>query len=277
MSSYDDLVDFVNFDIPVPKNLNIVLMGDSLTRYQYIDLAYFLSHNGTFSSSEERPNMVIEKTHADWNSFYNYTNMQLQPFENCDCFRNGASGSRINHGVSIENRYFFDTDNNNRVTFLQKFGDHPFKTSWPVSEIHSPHELVKDHQNVSIINKWNWVDTVKNFVCKMEPKPSAFIFNSGLWIDKELSQIDAQLNMMAALRDCGITSVYKTTTNSRGKSTADNNRERMCSLADMCLNVSWTELVPGEKYWDGGHFISPIYSLLNIHLLSLLASSDVDF
>ena len=274
VSSYDNLLHRVNLDIPVPKNLNIVFMGDSLTRYQYIDLVYFLSH-GHWVGPEDRPNMVIEKTHADWNSFYNYTNMQIQPFENCDCFRKGG---RINHDLSVENRYFVDTKNNNRATFLQKFGGHPFKTSWPVSEILSPHELVKHQENVSMINKWNWIDTIKNFACKMEPKPSVFIFNSGLWPDSELSNTDMHNQTISALKNCGITSVYKTTTatNSDSYDVPDNGRERLCTLADMCLNVSWTELVPGEKYWDGGHFIPPIYSLLNVHLLSLLASSSLD-
>ena len=93
-------------------------MGDSLTRYQYIDLAYFLAHDGSWTNSDEEPNMVSEKTHANWNSFYSYTNSILQPYEICDCWRNDE---RADHTVTLENRYFLDTKNNNTVTFLQKF------------------------------------------------------------------------------------------------------------------------------------------------------------
>jgi hypothetical protein len=277
--NYDDLLGNVNFNIPLPQNLNIVFMGDSLTRYQYLDMAYFLSHNGTWIRPEDRPSMVMEKTHyLGWNSFYNFTNANLSPYESCDCFRNaGMNGVRMNHKVTVENRYFIDTKRNNRVTFLQKFGDKPFKTSWAVSEIHQTHELVTSEKDVVIINKWNWVDTVKNFVCAMEPTPSAFIFNSGLWVDNELSQLDVQLQILSALRDCGIASVYKTTTVARnGRQTMpDKNRELLCTLADMCQNVSWTSLVPSDEYWDLVHFHPKIYSMLNLQLLSYLASSEI--
>jgi hypothetical protein len=275
--NYDDLLGNVSFNIPLPQNLNIVFMGDSLMRYQYLDLAYFLSHNGTWVGPEDNPSMVMEKTHPlGWNSFYNFTNANLSPYESCDCFRNGKNGSSINHKVAVENRYFIDTERNNRVTFLQKYGDFLFKSSWAVSEIYQTHELVTNQKDVVIINKWNWVDTVKKFVCAMEPTPSAFIFNSGFWGDHELSPLDGQLQILSALRDCGITSVYKTTTVALNpeKATPDGNRERLCSLADMCLNVSWTALVPPEEYWDNLHFRPIIYSLINIHLLSYLASSD---
>ncbi len=110
--------------------ISTYFMGDSLTRYQYLDMAYFLSHNGTCISNNDRPNMVIEKTHADWNTFYNFTNSILEPFETCDCFR---IEGRLNTATVTENRYFLDTERNNTVTYLQKFGHLPFKTSWRLS------------------------------------------------------------------------------------------------------------------------------------------------
>ncbi|KAL3787012.1 hypothetical protein ACHAWO_008125 [Cyclotella atomus] len=238
-------------------------MGDSLTRYQYLDMAYFLSHNGTCISNNDRPNMVIEKTHADWNTFYNFTNSILEPFETCDCFR---IEGRLNTATVTENRYFLDTERNNTVTYLQKFD-----IVAPI-EIHNKHELITCENNVSFINHWSWAETVQNLVCNMIPKPSAFVWNSGLWEDSELAQIDAQLQMTSSLRDCGNVSVYKTTTITKdGRHIPDKNRERMCSVADLCLNVSWTGMVPSDLYWDNMHFVPPIYSMLNLQLLSLLA------
>ncbi len=276
ISSYHDFYNTMNFDIPVPCNINIAFMGDSLTRYQYLDLVYFLSHNGTWVSPEDNPNMVFEKTHPDWNSFYEFTNTMLKPYETCDCFRNEGL---INHNIFIENRYFRDSRNNNTVTYLQKFGDKPFKTSWDVSDIHNHHELVKDINNVSIVRHFGWIDTVKQFVCKMSPKPSHFIFNSGLWKDSDLSDLNMQLEVVRALRDCDIMSIYKTTTIVRNRQMGNiEDRERLCQLTNICLNVSWTgSFVPPEKYWDNAHFYPPIYSILNIHLLSLLASEGVRF
>ncbi|KAL7507777.1 hypothetical protein ACHAXN_004905 [Cyclotella atomus] len=214
--------------------------------------------------------MVIQKTHADWNTFYNFTNSILEPFENCDCFMNEG---KTNHAIVTENRYFLDTERNNTVTYLQKFGYRPFKTSWHISEIHNKHELVTHQENVSIIDSWDWVETVQNFVCNMTPRPSAFIWNSGLWDDSDLSQLDTQLQMTSSLRRCGIISVYKTTTvtKKRRLNTPDENRGRLCALAYLCLNVSWTGMVPSDLYWDNVHFVNPVYSMLNVNLLSLLA------
>mmetsp|Transcript_30406 Transcript_30406/g.61890 ORF Transcript_30406/g.61890 Transcript_30406/m.61890 type:complete len:354 (+) Transcript_30406:76-1137(+) len=271
ISSYQDFHNSLDFGIPVPCNLNIAFMGDSLTRYQYLDLVYFLSHNGTWVSLEDRPNLVIEKTHPDWNDFYEFTNKILKPHENCDCFRNEG---QMNTNVVIENRYFHDSRNNNTVTYLQKFGEVPFKTSWNVSDIYHHHELVKNIENVSFVQHFGWLDTVKKFVCKMSPKPSHFIFNSGLWTDSDLSDLDVQFDIVRALRDCDIISIYKTTTMTKNHQMGGiEDRERLCKLTNICLNVSWTgSFIPPDKYWDNAHFYPPIYSMLNIHLLSLLAS-----
>jgi hypothetical protein len=131
--------------------------------------------------------------------------------------------------------------------------------------------LATHQENVSIINKWNWVETVQNFVCNMTPKPSAFIWNSGLWTDFEISQIDTQVQMLSSLKACGIISVYKTTTFKKGQREPDKRGELMCLHADLCLDVSWTKMVPSNLYWDPAHFVPPIYSMLNLQLLSLLA------
>lgn len=284
ISTYKDLLSLVNFDIPVPQNLRIVFMGDSLTRYQYLDMAYFLSHNGTWISPDDIPNMVNEKTHPNWNSFFNFTNIQLNvgsSSESCDCYRTEGVVGRMKQ---LENRYFNDSKGNS-VSFLQKAGHLPFRTSWDAFNIHDNHTrlFVTEETNISIAEEGNWTKAFE-FVCAMNPKPKALVFNSGFWLDNELSEEKVQVELIQKLRVCGIISVYKTTTaTSSGRILRpDNNRARLCSLADLCLDVSWTRLVrdaPDTKYWDDVHFNPPIYSLLNIHLLAVLASSDlgVDF
>lgn len=272
ISSYDDLVRLVNFNIPVPRDLNILFMGDSLTRYQYLDLAFFISRNGKwFCNAKDDPHFEA-KGGLSWNSFYTFTDEVLRPYEMlCDCTRRGND-----HETPRENRYFYDPDYNNRLVFLQKFGHIPFRTSWDISHINEhPNTLVNDPQNMSVAQIMNWTEAVENFVCNMTPKPAYFIFNSGWWDDEEFSQPAVQEALIRALGNCNIISVYKTTTIARSKERLDEKRERMCHLTDVCFNVSWTDLVPPEHYVDDKHFTPPLYSMINLHLLSMLASGDV--
>ena len=70
-------IDNANLNIPIPRNFHVLLMGDSLTRHQHLDLAYFLSHNRTWNNASATPNMVMEVEHGSWNGFYNFTNGAL--------------------------------------------------------------------------------------------------------------------------------------------------------------------------------------------------------
>ncbi len=271
-STYEKLKSLINFNIPIPQNLNIVLMGDSLTRYQYLDLVYFLSHNGTWVQRDDQPNMVIEGTHPNWNSFYNYTNFVLKPYEECDCYRHHG---RNNVNLSTENRYFHDRERNNKVTYLNKFGDHPFKTSWNVSDVHNNHTMVTSASDLNFIYEGDWVNTMKDFVCKMEepittPSVRVLLFNAGIWPNnKHLKNVTIQKEIVNALRSCNITSIYKSTTSRAMKEY----ERQLCNMTDLCFDISWTDpLVPSEHYWDKNHFLNPIYSMLNIHLLSILAA-----
>lgn len=273
METFSNLTDFVQFqNLPVPRNLNILLMGDSLSRYQYVDLVYFLSHNGTFPSPDDVPNMVVERTHKNgWVQFYNFTNSALRPYEQCDCFRMN------NLSNIIENRYFHDPERNNTVTYLQKFGSHPFKSSWNVSDVHKEHTLVQDESELDFIyNGADWVDAIRDYVCQISPKPSLFIFNSGLWPNNDLKSVDLQYRIIEALQACEIASMFKTTTKSKFQfdPTWAEYERQLCNLTDYCMDVRWTALVPQEYYWDKLHFREPVYSLLNVQLLSMITSIE---
>ena len=272
METFSNLTDLVELqNLPVPHNLNILFMGDSLSRFQYVDLVYFLSHNGTFPSPDDVPNMVVEKTHKHgWVQYFNFSNSALQPYEQCDCFRTNTNLSNI-----IENRYYHDPERNNTVTYLQKFGSHPFKSSWNVSDVHNAHSLVQSESELNFIyNGADWVDAIRDFVCQISPKPSLFIFNSGLWPNNDLKNVELQHKIIKALQACEIRSMFKTTTKAKQQSDSSwaEYERQLCRLTDSCMDVRWTALVPGEYYCDNLHFREPVYSLLNVQLLSLITS-----
>ncbi|GAX18973.1 hypothetical protein FisN_8Hh194 [Fistulifera solaris] len=272
--NFTDLSDLVQLhNLPVPRNLNILFMGDSLSRYQYLDLVYFLSHNGTWPSPDETPNMVLENTHKHgWVQFFNFTNAALRPYEQCDCFRLHSAIK------AVENRYFYDAERNNSVTYLQKFGMYPFKSSWNVTDVYNEHELVQLPSGLSFVHKdLDWADAIRDFVCRMSPKPSVFIFNAGIWADHDLVNVEMQQRIVDALQECQIVSMYKTTTKmtDQRNQTWDEYEQQLCKLTDHCMDLRWTAIVPEEHYWDTKHFREPIYSMMNVQLLSLLTSSNL--
>ena len=89
----------------------LLMIGDSLTRYQYLNLAYFLE-TGDWLASSDLPN-ENEKRFTSWNHFYQVTNERMGGHEICDCFRSDGWDP-------IEHRYFDDGDT--RVAYRQIFG-----------------------------------------------------------------------------------------------------------------------------------------------------------
>ncbi len=276
IQTFDELREQTNLsnDLPVPRNLNILFLGDSLTRYMYLDLVYFLKH-GSWVNPTDEPNFLLEKQHQSWNHFYNMTNVILKPYEECDCYRQEGEVKLYRQANLFENRYYRDEERNNYVTYLQKFGNDFMKSSWDVWDIHEPHGALKTEiTDVKIIHWLKWVDTIEQFVCRMEPKPSVFIFNQGLWGNHDLDNVTLQGEVVEALRKCDILSIFKTTTKKVDE--VDRNfaeyESQLCSQTDYCLDLTWTSMVPREMYWDYAHFKPPLYSYMNLELLSLLSS-----
>ena len=112
---------------PRPNNLNILFIGDTVTRYQYLSLVYFLRWGRWFDPGYERSNLVNEWSfdnpfHKEtYNEFFFQTNIMLQPYELCDCRKTKDKVSM--RSTVIENRYYHDPTLNNTVTFLHAFGD----------------------------------------------------------------------------------------------------------------------------------------------------------
>lgn len=99
----------------MPKGLRIVLIGDSLMRYQYLSLVYFLRHRDWIDPNQEVKQAVSEQSgFLNWLDFYNQTNAMLSPYEVCDCWRNVTFDK-----YTTENRYYYDPSNDNMVYFFQ--------------------------------------------------------------------------------------------------------------------------------------------------------------
>lgn len=106
-----DLIDVEFARRIVKESRGIGLIGDSLSRYQYLNLVYFLE-TGSWSSDPALPNEA-ENRFSNWNEFYAVTNQRMGGHEVCDCFRD-------NRAITVENRYF-DHDGM-QVKYFQMFG-----------------------------------------------------------------------------------------------------------------------------------------------------------
>jgi len=108
-----------------PRNLRLVFLGDSVTRYQYLSLAYFLRHGRWFDHNITDHNNLVN-AHSfhhsmhpdeDWNEFFWQSNRMLYPMEACDCLRSWDGN------VLVERRYFFDKENNNMMVYINMNGN----------------------------------------------------------------------------------------------------------------------------------------------------------
>jgi len=66
------------------RGSNVVIIGDSLTRYQYLNLAYWLK---TKKWRSPYPLNENEQNHMSWAAFFELTNQRLGGSETCDCYR----------------------------------------------------------------------------------------------------------------------------------------------------------------------------------------------
>jgi len=105
-------------------------MGDSRTRYQYLNLVYFLT-TGNWTSpfpaneQETQHGTNYQQHENNWNMFYNTTSMRLtsaRTFEICDCERRYAHGAISS---VIENRYWTCDEPYINVNLMTTLGPHP--------------------------------------------------------------------------------------------------------------------------------------------------------
>ena len=94
------------------KGKSILFIGDSLTRYQYLNLVHYIA---TDKWSSTKPRNEIEIEHESWTAFYKTTTSR-NIYEKCDCYR---SSSKPNLKHIVENRYF--EYNNIKITYMQYF------------------------------------------------------------------------------------------------------------------------------------------------------------
>ena len=154
----------------------ITFIGDSLTRYQYLNLIHFFHTNSWIQRNNELAN---EKLWESWEDFHHVTNFRFGCQEICDCYRKDTQR---------ENRHYYDFEYNFTINFyfnvLTPMGANYLSSGSiaasierqckSISELHSQHSKY-------IPNTLKVFNNIFDFLTQMiQPnKPDFLIFNSG--------------------------------------------------------------------------------------------------
>jgi hypothetical protein len=278
---------------PRPTDVNIVIIGDSVSRYGYLSLVYFLRWGRWFEPDLEKNNLVNENSfkspfHQDlFGEFFFQSSRLLEPYELCDC----CKGTPFEHNQDfgryiIENRYYHDPDLNNTVTFIHAFGHenvihgrinaNEAQDSSKWDQHKSEKKLVQNEFTDTTWQYKNWAEVITNYVRHLEPYPENVIVNAGQWSnqfgpqDESVSQEFADALVQAKFKRA----IWKTTTHKKGghamNADVPETDDYMCRLLGACFNISWTKNLMDHLYWDDRHFYEPVYRVLNEDMLQVM-------
>lgn len=88
------------------KGKHILFVGDSVTRFWYLDFAFFLVTGRYPQDGESRDKLIcFELGFESWNEYYADTNGKLSGHEICDCYREESPMGWSKEGTFTENRF----------------------------------------------------------------------------------------------------------------------------------------------------------------------------
>lgn len=253
-----------------PKKLRVVFVGDSLTRFNYLSLAYYFKYNEWAPPGIRLLEKVKDTSPNQWNDWLQYTNDVLKP-ETCDCYRHWSNG--FNWKKHVENRYFQPSPDV-FLAFLTKFGQYPFHGHW------NPHQIFqRKSMNMTLRPfRWSfdcWNDLIDQYIIKL--KPDYMVFNQGHWKYHDLKSHTVLQSIQTSLQNAGIVGIYRTTTFRRDEDNFWKYRNEPTRKHDFkvceyfpCLNVSWTAETPPEEYVDDVHFAANINNQMAQQLMEFL-------
>ncbi len=309
LPTFNDLLAIDLDHVKVPTNLNILFIGDSISRYRYTSLVHFLAY-GKWVENDEKPNLVDVHSLESRVDFYNFSYTKLYPYEFlCDCYHPEGTSPEIGWAklmdkYYVDNRYFYDPVRNNSVVHLSKFDNWPFHSSYNASEVNdmrrieSDHRFDKEDQNDEhkaykagqkklvtdakelqlVIDHRSWKNYIEDFVCKLDPKPSLVFFNQGLWPGKGYFDSPViQEEIMTAFKSCDLKTVYETTTRRFRETSAEveEYEKELCARSDHCFDRSWTVNLPKDLYLqDGVHLSAIANNWMNVFLLDFLSMTE---
>lgn len=301
----NEIIDNIHHNKVLEKfrNKEIIFMGDSLTRYQYLNFIGFL-HTAQWVSRP--PHIESERAWAtidgDWVQFMKLSNLRFGGYEICDCHRDTHNPIPIEYtqeqsdenwipGVK-ENRHYYDPNYNITVRCF-------FFTGFPFLMSTIPN--VTDFLNMDnsldqwLFNRYNPTyeyryDHIDDFLTThIKPRnPDILFINMGFW-SKSPGLRDMNLNpkhFAESLKAVVRIPIWKTTTasvcdvpclESESISEIDSpNAQQVFKNEKIAIfdafKISKPFRFDKANYDDSRHFKPHVYAVLNKHLIVLLES-----
>ena len=257
------------------RNLHIVMVGDSLMRYQYISLVHLL-HYGKFPESSGHEDILMARTYHTWAQYFGRLTEVLAPNEESDWIRTDTNSFR-------ENRCYRNPIRNLTVRFFQYMGD-----TQDIVPIEGSYEFIRKDSNLpasAVSDQGVWCyygisDFLSNFISTLVPKPSLLVLNAGHHPNKYHDQSHRDRVVSAAL-SVAERVVWKTTSWRREALLAEAGSSYsaadplMCAYAGLrCVDLSWTNYLSPGDFTDSLHFQPAIYSDINTQFLLQLRSEQ---
>eukprot|EP01084_Bolivina_argentea_P042295 78008_1 len=259
--------------------VHIVMIGDSITRYQYVSLCELIK----YGSDALYP--FYEHHHSNWKLFYQNSTNYLSEIS-CDCYRVKHEHPCCTHPFVMENRYF--RFRKFHLTYFMWFGDvnYPYghwkpSDGYPITQPCNPGELchIQHSARWSYDRKMN--EFIADIVMQLEPKPNFVFMNTGLWDrhnvfpNQELKTLFNFIN--STQNNCATQFIWSTTTLKNDETIQQSNRDELSriSLAKAyglrifdLRNIS-SKIEP-KYYYDDMHFKEEVNKMFNRELLSFI-------
>ena len=288
------------------SNRRISFVGDSVTRYQYLNLVHFIAHGRWYS---DYPSFEQEPLWSSWLEFFQGTTARLtneggSTNEKCDCYRSPHDG------ITRENRYFEDSELNLSISYfkfltgISNRGMNHNKLN--LSDCKEGRGCIQAKCSPGSCFETDWIATDHMELLEhiaSTHRPDTIIFNSGIWhrfknpLDKGFTsaeRISDLLSLARTLFPLGIKRLFwKTTT-----AALDGGKDQLGAYeVDMMIqaleqenngtSLSWrvfdafsltlSAIVTGQSLripvsWDSIHFLPDVYRGLNEVLLTEILS-----
>ncbi|KAJ3183856.1 hypothetical protein HDU87_005972 [Geranomyces variabilis] len=260
----------------------VYFIGDSVTRYQFLELVYYLetglvpSTNNTSTLIDALHDPTNESTFESWAAFYLGTSQFAQGRLTCDCHRTPNSTME----EVIENRVY--TNRNVKLVYVQYFKD------IGVCSIRG-RTLAFQLPNSSPTPDWclRLPTFVKSLLNDDSANSITVVLNSGLHgysVETEVLEVILDMfqnttgNAKAESSNINLL-IWKTTTPSQGGSPAPNvifphtwedSRHSQVFDAAGIIDTHFANQSRADLYWDKLHFIGDVYHALNSELIAFI-------
>eukprot|EP00981_Chlorochromonas_danica_P007294 scaffold1636_cov165-Ochromonas_danica.AAC.18 len=262
------------------RNKRIAFIGDSLTRYQYLSLAWFLG-SGQWLEDPGLPSMIWKQQWPDWGSYFHSTNLRM----GCHEILDACPG----FGDVRENRYFHHFGLNLTISMNRYSPQHMSKMrlgmDFPaVKDFHSrcmfsAHGMKYSNRHFNVEANSHVFDSIQSFITGwIAPfQPDYLVFNHGIWSPEMVYEPSYLPSVMQAARNASKHVIWKTTTSGSRNPRQyedDNLRQNLSSLGFITFDAfALTKHLSyaADAYHDVIHFSHMgIYRELNIALLQKL-------